>query len=271
MTVRELFNDGLSLLGIQNPDNSPLTARSHVLHDITAALQLMQLAGEDFYCREELAISLTVGNGKYILPSTVQTVLDPARLSGGKSLIGLQSRTQLDDFGPLYLGAIGTLENGQPLAYFIEPLRESGGTVVTTTLISGVTTVSTSTTATAGAEATRITMHIVPKPSATDTLTLNVINEPPVYVAADLCGTSPVPPVPHKYHESILLPLVRKNVTLCDLFARNSAKLPLIESDYQRALVLLGLADPRQPKPPGSNVNSIRAVSGGAPAGGQPQ
>ena len=269
MTVRELFNDGLSLLGIQNPDLSPLTARAHVLQDITAALQLMQLAGEDFYCREELILALAVGTGAYILDSSVQTVLDPARLSGGKSLCGLQSRTQLDDFGPLFLGTNETMANGIPLAYYVETLRESPGTVQTTTVIGGVATTTTTTTETTGAEATRIILHVTPKPSATDTLTLNVIKEPPLYTSEDLCDTSPTPPVPHRYHESILLPLVRMNVTTCDLFARNAAKYPMIEADYQRALTLLGLADPRSPKPPGSHVNSLRKTA--SSPGGQPQ
>jgi len=350
MTVRELFNDGMALLGIQNPDVSPQSARDHVLQDITAALQLMQLAGEDFYCRAEETVSLAIGTGYYDLPSSVQTVLEPARLSGGKSLIGLGSRTQLDDFGPLFLGSNDAVANGSPLAFFVEALKAdaltaavaTGNMVVTgagTTAVNGIyipngtylsrprwklTGAVTGTNLNAiywmgsywqisnssnylyqsasdvaspelasgwaaafpgvtpvpaiNAEETapavqtdsvKLRLHVIPKPSATDTLTLNVVNEPPVYAAADLCGTSPVPPVPHKYHESILLPLVRKNVTLCDLFVRHSAKLPLIEADYQRALTLLGLADPRKPKPPGSSVDQLRPS---APAqGGQQQ
>jgi hypothetical protein len=240
MTIRQIFNDGLSMLGIQNQDTSPQTARDHVLQDITAALQLMQMAGEEFYCREEATVNLVIGTGYYDLPAAVQTVLGPVRLSAGHSLLGLASRRQLDDFGPLFLGASGAVANAIPMAYFVEALRVS---------------------AASDGEGCKVRLHVVPKPAAADTLTVNVINEPPVYTSAHLSGTSPTPPVPHKYHESILLPLVRMNVTTCDLFARNAAKYPMIEADYQRALTLLGLADPRQPKPPGSKTDALRSTA----------
>ena len=246
MTVRQIFNDGLSLLGIQNPDVSPLTARAHVLQDITAALQLMQLSGEDFYSREEMSVSLAIGTSAYVIDSSVQTVLDPATLSDGKALVELQEWTQFANFGPLFLGTNEAVANGIPLAYFVETLRPTTGT-----------------------EATKIVLHVTPTPAAAYTLSLYVIKEPPVYTATDLGSSSPVPPVPHKYHESILLPLVRMNVTTCDLFARNAAKYPLIEADYQRALTLLGLADPRTPPPPGSHLNSLRKTA--AAPGGQQQ
>lgn len=222
LTIRDLFNDSMALLGIYNQDYSPQTARDHVLADISAALQLMQMAGEEYYCRQEYNLSLVAGTANYQLPSTIQRILEPGRLaSTGRTLIRLTTRSQYDNFGPLFLGTLDTLQNASPLAYFIDTLEP-----------------------TSGSDSTSITVRVIPTPAAADTLTLYVIPTPPTYTANDLGASSPTPPVPHKYHESILLPLVRMNVTTCDLFSRNAARLPAIESAYQRALTLLGLADP---------------------------
>jgi hypothetical protein len=235
LTIRDLYNDGMALLGIYNPDYAPQTARDHVLNDITAALQIMQLAGEDFYAREELELGLLPGIDAYDLPERVQQILEPARLAGGRSLMGLRTRSELDNFGSVFLGSYDQIPNGSPLAYFVETLRDD-----------------------AGADATQIKLHVTPAPAESDQIMLNVINDPPLYTAADLCGNSPTPPVPHKYHESILQPIVRMNVTTCDLYARNRAGFPMIEQGYLKALTLLGLADPR-PGNPDTVSNELKA------------
>lgn len=248
LTVRQIFDDLLGTLGVENPDTSPATLRASVLGYITAGLQLMQLAGEDFYCREPVSVSLTTGESPYTLDKSVQKVLFPARLSTGATLKALTSRTQLDDFGPLFLGQVSrTVPNGTPAACFVEALRETASDKL--------------------ADSSAILLHVVPKPSGAMTLTVDAIKEPPAYTAADLCGTSPVPPVPHKYHESILLPICRMNATVNPHFARHKDKLPQIQADYLRALALLGLADPRKPKPDDSNANALRATA--QPQGGQ--
>ena len=224
MTVRDLFNDGMALLGIYNADYSPQAARDHILADITAALQVMQMAGEEFYCREEFPLSLAQGQASYALPDDIQRVLEPARLqSSGATLITLRSRSQYDSFGQAFLGQLSSAATGSPLAYYIDALK---------------------TTSTSG-DSSAVTLRLTPAPNSNDTLNLYVIRNAPSYTVSDL-GASPVPPVPHQYHESILLPLVRMNVTSCDLFSRNAARLPAIRDGYNRALALLGLADPRK-------------------------
>jgi len=340
MTVRQIFDDLLGTLGVDNPDTSSNSLRVAVLGYISAGLQLMQLAGEDFYCREDIDLSLASGTGSYDLDSDVQTVLAPLRLSGGQPLRALTSRSQLQDFGPLFLGQTSrTVAGGTPIAYFVESSKSdaltvakatgnivvagAGSTVVngTYTLVGiidgkpfyfkntasniylrwgttrwellggigiGANYYSASTSATpdlaaswtAGVAAApvptvtaemstptgeddpaKITLHLLPVPSATGTLKVPVIKEPPTYTADDLCGTSPTPPVPHQYHESILLPLCRMNVTTHPSFARHKDKLTQIEADYLRALTLLGLSDPRKPKPEDSNSNRLQSLA----------
>lgn len=224
LTIRDLFNDGMALLGIYNPDYSPQIARDHVLSDITAALQIMQMAGEEFYCKEEYPLPLQAGVSSYALEAGIQKVLEPARLdSSGATLINLRSRSQFDSFGPVYMGQ-DSVENAPPIAYYVDALRSQDEN---------------------SSNSSSITIRVVPTPSQDDSLFLNIVRNAPSYTIEALANP-PEPPTPHKYHESILLPLVRMNVTTCDLFARSAQRLPSIQADYYRALSLLGLADPRK-------------------------
>lgn len=222
MTLRELFDDHLQLLGQDNPDLSPQTARDRALADIRAALQLMQTAGEDFYSRETIEVTLEENTGAYTLAKDIQTVLQPLRLTNGAPLRKLQSRSMLAQFGQLFLGRLDNAqEAGTPLAYFVESLRDDDEDNV------------------------RVVLHVTPIPNGSQgTLYVDVIKEPPTYTADDLCNDT-VPPVPHKYHESILRPLVRWNATTSRLFRQNNL-VARLEADYNRALNLLGLADPRK-------------------------
>jgi len=349
LTVRQIFDDLLGTLGVDNPDTSSASLRTSVLGYIQAGLQLMQLAGEDFYCSEEEAVALLAGTGAYELDSDVQTVLAPVLLANGQPLRQITSRAQWQDFGPLFYGqASRTVPNGTPIAYFVEatkaealttaaptgnivvsgagsssangtyfPIADLNGksrwvnsttptcilfydpswltgswritaggnpnyeSVSTESSPAGLTFVTNGGTAPAPAvtaelstptgedDPAKITIHVLPVPSATGTLTVPVIKEPPTYTADDLCGTSPTPPVPHKYHETILLPLCRMNVTTNPSFARHKDKLPQIEADFIRALTVLGIADPRRPKQNRNNAAALQATA--STAGGQQQ
>lgn len=223
MNALDIFKDGMALLGIYDYTVAPTQTQNHVLNDLTAALQVMQLAGDDFYCRQEESVAVVAGTASYTLSAT-QKVLGVSRLaSTGQPLIALQSRTQFDTFGKTYLGYTGAIPQGTPLAYFIESSEPN-----------------------AGNDSVGLTVNLVPTPPTNDTLYLYVIPNAPTYALTDLTGGSPpTPPVPHQYISSILLPIFRMYVTSCDLFGRNSDKLPAIQAQFENALSLLGLADPR--------------------------
>lgn len=224
LTLRNIFDVALFDLAIENADHAPVPVRVAVLGYITAALQTMQAAGEDYYSREETTVSLLTGTASYALAKEVQTVLDTPRI-GSRGLMKLTSRSRYDNFGPLFMGQLSSsVPSGDPLAYWVESLRD---------------------TTTDEEDNVKLRIYIAPTPSANATMTVPVINEPPTYVIDDLCDDTIIPPVPHKYHESILLPIVRMNATSHPYFDRNKARFPRIQADYLSALKMLGLSDPR--------------------------
>jgi hypothetical protein len=239
LTLSALYADALAVVGLYNPAGAPVFMRDRALADINGALQLMQLAGEDFYSREELSITIPANTASVALPSAVQRVLEPVRMNN-RPLIRLETRSQFQDFGALYFGTLTTLDPAPPVAYFIEGTR------------------------TAGSDPVALRFYVVPTPDASVALTVPVVQEPPTYVVADLANTAIVPPVPHKYHESILRPLVRFGMATSSFYSESDAgRLPDLRADYQRALSLLGMAAPAVPAPPAA------AIAGGNTQGGQ--
>lgn len=248
MTLRGMFNDLMLLNGVENPDYSSASLRQQVLASITAACQIVQSAGEDYFCREEETVALTVGTSAYDLDKDIQRVLGEGRLSTGQPVRRIESRSHFNDFAPLYLGqASRTVENGTPLAMFIESMAESDAEKLP--------------------DSVKIKAHVLPAPAASGlSLILTVIKEVPAYDAAALCDET-VPPIPHAYHQTILLPIARYLATSGPYFKRNRELLPRIAEDYNRALSMLGISDPRTPRQP-KGGEAAALVAGAATSGG---
>lgn len=231
MDVPTIFDTVLTLFGVTVRAQATAAAKAEALIAINAAIQQMASAGEDFYGREEVLVALTPAQETYTLAKTVQSVLDPVYLSTDGSLLRkLASRGQLRQFGQLFLGQLtNTVSYGKPVAYFVESLKDTDGT--------------------SGAEdSVTVKLHILPAPSLTYSganLVLNVIKEPTTIVVTDLTtGTAKIP-VPHKYVESVLLPLIRWNATASYLFTLKDM-IDRYAADKTIALQLLGQSDPRK-------------------------
>lgn len=223
MTLRAIFDNLIALLGVETSDNSPQAMRDQAFGAIAAAMQQMQGAGEDYYGREEATVTLVAGTGAYTLEKSVQTVLDDPRI-GSRTLKKLETRSLFDNYGPLFLGKLSrAVPAGAPLAYLVESLRDTAG---------------------GEDDNVKIRLSLVPVPAAPGSMLVPVTKEPPTYTTANLCDDTE-PPVPHKYHESILLPLARWNVVSSSYFSKPEL-VAVLRDDRKRALVLLGMVDPRE-------------------------
>lgn len=241
MNISQVANDIAQVWGMPDYANAPQLAKERILIDVNAAIQQLQDAGEDFYGREDLEVTLATGTETYTLPKTVQTVLeDGVRLADGTPLRQLTSRGQLLTFGQIFLNQLtNVVVNSAPTHYYVESLRDTSD-------ITG--------------DDVKTRIHLRPAPDAlhagTAQLIVGVINEPAMVTSAQLsAGTSNLP-IPHKYVESIFLPLARYNASGSFLFYDKEKK-PQIDSDYERALQLLGKSDPRRPKPADSQPEAL--------------
>lgn len=222
LTIAQAANDLLSKLGIEgtDPTVAPALAQQDVIIALNQAGQVLQRAGQDFFTRQYLDVTLISGQQEYALAQTVQAVLGPLRLANGVPLQALLSRGELDQFDRIFLGSASYgAAQGVPVAYWVEYMSNGD----------------------ANGDIEQVNLYFCPIPTTNPgTVTAEVVLAWVNMAVADIGSTSSLP-VARNYVESILLPLARWYVTRSSQFSRPEL-LPGLESDYQQAIASLGTA-----------------------------
>ncbi len=220
LQIVQVRNDLLSKLGIEDATLAPVLALQDVVIAMNWAMQTLQTAGQDYFTRERITLTLAAGTAIYNVPTTMQSVLGPVRWNDIKPLRALESQGELDQISRIFLGgaAYGNGANADPEAYWPRYLKT--GSI---------------------ADICGITITIAPAPAApAGTLVVEAINDAVAYAVADLSSTQ-VLPVAQNYTESIFLPLARIAVTRSSQFSRPDL-LPQLQEDATRAFERLGVS-----------------------------
>ena len=222
LTVTDVINDILLLWGMTVPSSAPSYWFTRAIHDMNAALQMVWALSKDadYFSRQTLTLTFGSGISEMTLPENVLTVLGPARFqNNGQPLRPLTNRSQYDSYGPLFLGQLAFgIPNGPPQAFFIEKLNIPEPDDVTNIL------------------------HVVPAPTLSTSILLDVSLQAPRYVFNDYVTGTPVQ-FPHKYADSVLLPFCRYKAMTSFLLPNPDLR-PSLVSDYQSALRIIGAVDP---------------------------
>lgn len=220
LQIIQARNDLLGKLGIENAASASALALQDVVVAINGAMQMLQTAGEEYFTKERLSLTLAAGTAIYNIPATVQSVVGPVRWNDTKPLRALESQGEYDQFSRIFGGGAGygVGSNDDPEAYWVEYSRAG----------------------TAG-DICDVDIYLAPAPgNPAGTLVVEVVNDAPTYVVADLTSTAFLP-VAQNYAESIFLPIARMLVTRSSQFSRPDT-LAQLQADGEAALVRLGLA-----------------------------
>lgn len=220
LSIVQVRNDLLSKLGITDPSLADALTLQDVVVAMNGAMQVLQTAGQDYFTREIVTLTLSAGTSIYNVPTSMQSVIGPVRWNNVKPLRALTSEGELDQFARIFLGETdyGVGANGDPIAYFVKYLKT--GSI---------------------ADICGITVRLAPAPaSPAGTLTVEAVNDAVAYVVADLSSTA-ILPVAQNYTESIFLPIARMLVTRSSQFSRPDLLAQLTE-DAQRAYEKLGVS-----------------------------
>lgn len=216
--VCEVIADILHLWGFTNPRSAPSYAVNRALTDLNAGLQVVwnQADMRDYWSKSTLEIEIPGGESSLALPDDVQNVTGLCRLKDSRrTLVALGTLGELELFADLYLDDESV---GEPVAYHIQ--RESQN----------------------ANDPARCVFHVTPVPAADTDFLLEVVKEAPRFGIRDVVDCPRIP-IPHRYVESLLLPVVRKRAASYYLFTA-ADKLPVIEQEYMEARMALGMADP---------------------------
>jgi hypothetical protein len=217
-------------LGVDTPADADALTLQDVVVAINGAMQLLQTAGQDYFTRQEIEVGIYAGTSIYPVSGNVQSILGPARLNNEKPLRALESQGQYDQYDRIFKGGTDYGPgDGEPEAYWPKYLRQG----------------------TSG-DVCDIELYVAPKPTDPGSITIEVVNDAPAYVVADLDSTTELP-IAQDYTESIFLPLARFLVARSRVFARPDLYTKL-ETDYNIAMQRLGFAggfpNEEQPAPP---------------------
>lgn len=224
LTLPQVANDLLSKLGIEgsDPSQAPALAQQDVVIAINGAMQRLQTAGEDFFTRQTIILTLGAGTSVYTIGQAVQQVIGPIRLNNQIPLKPLSSRGQLDQFDRFFLGAADYgAAPGVPIAYWVETKNNGNAT----------------------GNIEQINIYPVPVPTGPSpgTLYVEVIDTAPAYAVTDLVNTGITLPIAQNYTEAIFLPIARYLITRSSQFSRQEL-MPGLTQDYQDAMTRLGYA-----------------------------
>lgn len=218
--VREI----LVLWGIESIDQAPSHARRRAMSTFNASVQEIWNKAKDrnYWTRSVLEVALASGEDSKALPDEVQNIIGPARHKASRQpLTPLGTRAELDQYSDLFLDErdTNTFPPADPLTYYIERLNQTGK------------------------DPASCTLHV--RPAAGDsgaTIEVDAVLEAPRFTWDDVIQCRVVP-MPHRYVESLLLPVVRFHAMSHYLFIAENRAEP-IATEYALARTQLDDADP---------------------------
>ena len=222
MTVTSAIDSMYEVFGLPGNSAAPLIMKRRIFSGLNEAMQVLWSKGHrllDFYTRSEGSVTFAPGVGTMELNSSTQSVVGPVRRASDNVLLRpISTRGEYESFHSIYANSLTALTPAPPQAYFIEATRSSG------------------------ADATALTMFVVPVPAVSTQIKYGASLTAPRFTESDYTNAVSIP-VPHDYAESILLPIARYLVS-SSLFFADKAKQrePALKADYERALATLAEA-----------------------------
>lgn len=226
LTVCDVLRDIMMCWGMEQPCAAPEMAKISALNVLNNAMQVIwnQAKDRNYWTQSTINITFNAGVAESVLSNTIQNVIGPARLSTGELLVPLANISEAENFENAFIeGGLSSI----PASYYIERNNQ------------------------AGADPAKCTMIISPAPTQNITVRLDVVMEAPRYFITDY-QSCPLCPIPHKYVESLLMPVCRYLASHSHLFIQRERQ-EVIQNDYMQAAKLLDVADPL-PGQSGENI-----------------
>lgn len=226
LTVCDVIRDILLCWGIEHPCSAPDMAKTAALNILNSGMQVLwnQAQDRNYWTQSTIELAFPSGTSSLVVDNLIQNVIGPARLTTGEPLVSLANISEAESFSGAFLEDDAPLK---PVGYFVERNYQTG------------------------ADPAQCTFILSPTPTTNVTVRVDVVKEAPRFTILDF-ESCPVCPVPHKYVESILLPVCRYLSMHSHLFS-NREREKAIVAGYAEARSLLDVADPL-PGQSGENI-----------------
>jgi hypothetical protein len=216
--VADVLGEVALLWGLRGTCELQEHDRRHALHNLNRAMQVLWNRAPDRKYWTQGSLELTFGEGVGVLDlgNAIQNVVGEASLASGQPLVPTGTITELEQFGALFLDSSTP---SAPVAYYIERMNQEGG------------------------DPARCRIHITPTPEEETVVVVDAVFEPPRFGVNDIARNTPIP-IPHRYVESLLLPVVRYYAAQYWQNQISEEQRRSVEADYREVSGMLGLSDP---------------------------
>lgn len=223
MTVQEAIEAIYRLWGLCICDGvEDCGSREEAIDILNASLQVLHSQAHelDYFNLTTITLSYASGDASKPLPQTVQNLLDRVRMTSPDSLAltRIDSSSEFDDYIANYYH--GTAPSG-PRAYHLESMADPGGNSV------------------------QMHLYLTPTPAETVTVALEASVLAPIYHWSDYSTGTPLS-IPHKYANTLLVPILRKWASASRRFRRQELQ-PQIDQQFQIANLTLRLVSTEPP------------------------
>ena len=216
--VQDVLSEVAILWGLRGACELQEHDRRHALHNLNRAMQVLWNRAPDRKYWTQGSLELTFGEdiGVLDLGNSIQNVVGEASLASGQPLVPVGTITELEQFAALFLDSSSP---AAPVAYYIERMNQDG------------------------ADPARCRIHITPAPAEETVVVVDAVFEPPRFGVNDIHRNTPIP-IPHRYVESLLLPVLRYYAAQYWQNQISEEQRRSVEADYREVSGMLGLADP---------------------------
>jgi hypothetical protein len=214
----DIINEIALMWGLRGACELQEHDRRRALHDLNRAMQVLWNRAPDrkYWTQGSLRLVFTAGVGVLNLENEIQNIVGEAALENGRALVPVGTITEIEQSEALFLDSAVP---DHPVFYYIERMNQ------------------------AAHDAARCRFHVAPTPVADAAVIVDAVFEPPRFGVNDIARNTLVP-IPHRYAESLLLPVVRYYAAQYWQNQLSEQQRQTVEGDYREVAVVLGLADP---------------------------
>lgn len=235
LTVQDIVLDVFLMWAMENPCNVAVHYRKRAINDLNRAMQVIwnRAKERNYWTQSKLEITFPANQSRMELPGNIQNVTGHARFADTlKPLAPIGSLSELEQFSDLFLDGATP---DRPVAYYIDRNAQASN------------------------DPTSCSIHVTPAPTVATVVALEVVNEAPRYTWDDYTARTVVP-IPHKYVESLLLPVVRYYAACFWLYSGGEEQRKSLMMEYMDVARQIGLADPL-PGMSGDNMNERKEAT----------
>jgi len=220
--VCHVVDEIMSLWGVEVISSVSTKHHDRAINILNASMQMLwsDSAKNNYWTATRKEVSIPAFSDEFAMSDELQNVTGAVRLKNSKkTLTKLTALSEFENYAVYFHGHTGRGDLlGEPEAYYVDRTGQNAE------------------------DPAKVVLKFAPTPEVDTDILVEVVNEPAHYEWDDYCQCSEIQ-IPHKYVESILIPICKYKAMSSRLFFKPDLAGSIVQ-EYNAALTQLGMNDP---------------------------